>query len=183
MSRFRRICRTLHRELGFLAVGMTLIYAISGIAVNHAHQWDANYQRSTSTFAIEAVGTGPTETIRPLVLEQLDLSAPPKNIWRANNTTLQIFVAKGRYDVDLRTGEVVKHGFRQRPLLYRLNFMHLNTGKGPWTGIADTYAGILIILASTGIFLVRGRQGLRGHAGLMLAAGVLLPLAYVLIKA
>jgi len=33
MRTFRKWCRTFHRELGFVAVGLTLVYAISGIAV------------------------------------------------------------------------------------------------------------------------------------------------------
>ena len=40
MNGFRKVCRWLHRELGFFAVGLTLVYAISGIAVNHVHHWD-----------------------------------------------------------------------------------------------------------------------------------------------
>ena len=58
--------------------------------------------------------------------------------------------------------------------------MHLNTGKAPWTGIADAYGGILIVLASTGIFLVKGRKGLQGRGGVVMAAGVLLPIIYAL---
>lgn len=178
MARFRRICRTLHREFGFLVVGLTLVYAVSGIAVNHAHQWDANYSRTVETLQIQPVGTGPTAEIRPLVLARLDLSEPVRNTWRADSNTLQVFLADGRYDVDLSTGRVEHHGFRRRPVLYALNFMHLNSGKAPWTGIADAYAGLLIMLALTGILMVRGRRGLAGRGGIMLAVGILLPLIY-----
>lgn len=181
MARFRKICRTLHREFGFLAVGLTLVYAVSGIAVNHAHHWDANYRRTVETSRIEPVGTGPTEEIRGLVLERLAPAQPVKNTWRADESTLQVFVEGGGYDVNLVTGEVVHRGFGRRPLLYDLNFMHLNTGKAPWTGIADAYAGLLIMLALTGIFLVKGRKGLAGRGGVMLAVGVLLPVIYAVV--
>jgi len=182
MTRFRRICRTLHRECGFLAVGLTLVYAISGIAVNHAHQWDPNYARTTADLSMEPVGVGPTEVIRPLVLSRLHLAQPPKNTWRANTTTLQVFLENESYDVDLETGAVTRRGFERRPALYALNFMHLNSGKGPWTGIADVYAGLLIVLALTGIFLVRGPKGLSGRGGIMLGVGVLVPLGYALLR-
>ena len=181
MQKFRKICRTLHREFGFLVVGLTLVYAISGIAVNHAHHWDANYQRTLTVERMEPVGLGPTEEIRPLVLERLALGQEVKNTWRADSTTLQVFVEGGGYDVDLATGEIVQRGFRKRPLLFDLNFMHLNSGKAPWTGIADVYAGILIVLALTGIFLVKGRKGLAGRGGVMLALGVLLPVVYAIV--
>jgi len=178
MSTFRKVCRWLHRELGFLAVGLTLVYAISGIAVNHVHHWDANYARTEEMAAIEPVGTGPTAVIAPVVLERLALVEPIKNTWRADETLLQVFLDDSSLDVDLVTGQVVRRGFSKRPLLFDLNFMHLNTGKGPWTGIADVYAGVLIVLAISGIFLVKGRKGLNGRGGVLMALGFLLPLVY-----
>ena len=181
MDKFRKICRWIHEELGFLAVGLILVYAISGVAVNHAHQWDANYALTTETFAIEAPGTGPTGEIQDLVVSRLNLQEPIKNTWRASESEFQVFLENGQFDVNLVTGEVHKKGFKKRPLLFDLNFMHLNSGKAPWTGIADAFAGILIVLAVTGIFLVKGRRGLAGRGGLVLGLGFLLPIVYSII--
>jgi len=181
VRKFRKICRTLHRELGFLAVGLTLVYAISGIAVNHAHHWDANYSRTLEQFTIEAPGTGPTDLIKPLVMEQLAIEGPIKSTWRAAPDRFQIFQDGVEYDVNLVTGEVAQHGFARRSLFYDLNFMHLNSGKAPWTGIADVYAGILCVLSLTGIWLVRGGKGLKGRGGVMMALGVALPLIYAVV--
>ncbi len=180
MNTLRNICRWLHRELGFLAVGLTLVYAISGIAINHAHHWDPNYSQATESFTIEAPGSGPTSEVQHLVLERLNLQEPVKNIWRASETEYQVFVEDGQYDVNLVTGEVIKTGLKARPFLFDLNFMHLNTGKAPWTGIADAFAGVMIILALTGIFLVKGRKGLGGRGGIMMALGFLLPVLYAI---
>lgn len=178
MSTFRGVCRWLHRELGFFAVGLTLVYAVSGIAVNHAHHWDANYSRTLEPLSIEPPGTGPTADITPVVLARLALTEPVKNVWRASETELKVFLEGWQYDVDLVGGTVLRHGFAKRPLLWDVNFMHLNSGKAPWTGIADAYAGVLIVLALTGIFLVKGSKGLAGRGGLLMALGVLLPLLY-----
>ncbi len=180
MSTFRRVCRWLHRELGFLAVGLTLVYAVSGIAVNHIHHWDPSYRRTVERSAIAPPGTGPTAEVVPVVLSRLALADSVLDTWRARPELLQVFVEGAVYDVRLDTGEVVRRGSRPRPLLYDLNFMHLNRGKGPWTGIADAYAAVLAVLAITGIFLVRGRRGLAGRGGLLMAAGFLLPLLYAL---
>jgi len=181
MNGFRRVCRFLHRELGFLAVGLTLVYAISGIAVNHAHHWDANYRRTRQVSHMDPVGTGPTSEIEPVVLRRLRPDLPVKNTWRVSETLFQVFLEGGSIDVDLVTGEVVSQEFRERPLLFDLNFMHLNSGKAPWTGIADAYAGILIILAVSGIFLVRGGKGLAGRGGVLMGLGFLLPIVYALL--
>jgi hypothetical protein len=178
MKRFRAVCRWLHRELGFVAVGLTLVYAISGIAVNHVHHWDPNYQRDRVISTIEPVGTGPTPEVSGQVLDRLDLSEPVKNTWRAAPDRLDVFLEDSKLAVNLVTGEVVREGVAKRPLLYDLNFMHLNTGKGPWTGIADAYAAVLIVLAVSGIFIVRGRKGLKGRGGVLMGAGILLPIVY-----
>jgi hypothetical protein len=93
-----------------------------------------------------------------------------------------VFLSDGTVTVTLSSGEVLRESFRERPLLFDLNFMHLNTGKAPWTGIADTYAGVLIILAVTGIFLVRGRKGLAGRGGVLMSLGFILPLIYIIVE-
>ncbi len=180
MNKFRHICRWLHQQLGFLAVGLVLVYGISGIANNHAHHWDPNYSQGTENFMIVAPGSGPTQEIQPLVLERLKLTEPVENIWRESETEIQIFVEKAQYDVNLATGAVVKTGQKKRPLLYDLNVMHRNVGKAPWTGIADAFAGIMILLALSGIFLVKGRKGLSGRGGIMMALGFLLPVVYAI---
>ena len=182
MRKFRKVCRTLHRELGYLVVGLTLVYAISGIAVNHAHHWDANYSRTLEQLRIEAPGTGPTAEIEPLVLASLDLREPVKNTWRAAPDLFQVFLEGGQYDVNLVSGEVARHGFARRPFIFDVNFMHLNSGKAPWTGIADVYAGILCVLALTGIWLVKGGKGLKGRGGVMMALGVALPIVYAFVS-
>jgi len=181
MRSFRKVCRTLHRELGFLAVGLTLVYAISGIAVNHAHHWDANYSRTLEVRSIDPVGTGATVDVTPAVLERLGPTATVKNTWRASEEVLQVFVEGGQYDVNLVTGQVTEHGFARRPLIFDVNFMHLNSGKAPWTGIADFYAGILILLALTGPWLINSSKGLRGRGGVLMGLGILLPLIYAVV--
>jgi hypothetical protein len=183
MSAFRRVCRWLHRELGYFAVGLTLVYAISGIAVNHAHHWDANYDRERTTWRIEPPGLGPTDEIRDVVLARLAPDRPVKSTWRAAEDRLQVFVEDGTYTVDLATGDVWRERIRKRPLFYEVNFMHLNNGKAPWTGIADAYGALLIVLAVTGIFLVKGRKGLAGRGGVLLALGIALPVAYMIWQA
>jgi hypothetical protein len=40
---WRMRLRSLHRDFGFFAVGLTLIYASSGLALNHIGDWDPSY--------------------------------------------------------------------------------------------------------------------------------------------
>ena len=60
--------------------------------------------------------------------------------------------------------------------------MHLNSGKAPWTGIADVYAGILIVLALTGPWLIAGSKGLKGRGGVLMTLGIALPVVYAVVS-
>jgi hypothetical protein len=180
--KFRKVCRFLHRELGFLAVGLTLAYVISGVAVNHTDSWNPSYEETRTAWSITPPGDGPTAEITPVVLEALDLDEPIRNVWRATQDQLRVIIPSGTVDVNLITGEVNSVVLSPRPLLRDVNFMHLNQGKGAWTWIADGYAAVLGILALTGIFLVKGRKGLTGRGGVLMTLGLVLPVAYVVFE-
>lgn len=43
MVRIRRLLRILHRDFGYFIVGMTVVYGLSGIFLNHQHDFNPNY--------------------------------------------------------------------------------------------------------------------------------------------
>ena len=182
MQSFRRVCRFLHREIGYVAVGLTVAYAISGVAVNHIEDWNPNYRQELSSARIRPVPLGETEDVAAAVLEQLALTERVKNTWRPAPERLFVYLETETIEVDLTTGDVSRRKLLERPVLYDLNFLHLNSGKGFWTVVADVYAVALVVLALTGIFLTRGRKGLAGRGGVLLALGVALPVVYLLVR-
>ena len=50
MKQLRKWSRILHRDIGFFFIGTTLIYAISGIALNHMADWNPNYSVEVDNF-------------------------------------------------------------------------------------------------------------------------------------
>ena len=42
---FRPWLRAFHRDIGYFAVGLTVVYATSGLAVNHLKDWDPNFKQ------------------------------------------------------------------------------------------------------------------------------------------
>jgi hypothetical protein len=63
-------------------------------------------------------------------------------------------------------------------IVYEMNQLHLNTPKGVWTIVADIYAVGLIVMAITGMFVLKGKTGITGRGAWLTAAGVLLPTLY-----
>ena len=182
MASFRKVCRWIHREFGYLAAGLTLVYAISGVAVNHTHQFNPSYVEEVREFTIPAPGFGETDELAPAIIDNLALTEPVKNVWRATPGLVRVIVDSGSYDVELLTGQVRAVLLSPRPFLNDVNFLHLNRPKGLWTWAADVYAVMLALLAVTGLFLVKGRRGLAGRGGVLLTLGIALPLAYLIFE-
>ena len=95
--------------------------------------------------------------------------------------TLKIFLEGGSSLVaDIRSGEAVVERLTRRPVWSALTKLHYNPGSW-WTAFADIFGGGLILITLTGLVIVKGPKGLRGRGGVELAAGILLPLLFLLI--
>ena len=78
------------------------------------------------------------------------------------------------------SGEAVVERLTRRPVWSALTKLHYNPGSW-WTAFADIFGGGLILITLTGLVIVKGPKGLRGRGGVELAAGILLPLLFLLI--
>lgn len=174
---WRRWSIVLHRDVGYLAVALTIAYAISGIAVNHIADWNPNY-RVTKTFTtvapIAMTGEGALVTT---AMARLQLTESPRSSFQPDSNTVQLFYKGTTYHVDLPTGKVMVEATRSRPVLFEMNQLHLNHSKRAWTWIADIYAVALLLLAITGLFVLKGRLGITGRGAWLTAAGFV-PVVY-----
>lgn len=182
--RWRGWNRVLHRTLGYFCAGLTVVYAVSGLAVNHIADWNPNYVIRNDTVALgpvpaeRAAAAGFTDEL----LAAFDLEGPVLGMYRPDPERLDVFLEGGAIEVDLAGGEAVYESVRNRPVLRAFNVLHLNEPKGLWTAVADLFAVALLLLALTGLFMVKGRKGVVGRGGWYVAAGVLLPLVYIFLR-
>jgi hypothetical protein len=178
-SSWRSYNRAIHRDLGHVAVGLTLIYAVSGLAVNHILDWDPSFVAYSEAHELGAPIPGTDEEAAAAVMKQLHVAGTPRDVFREGPTDLQVVLDKRTLHVDTTNGHVVDEGQRPRFFLRVVNWLHLSRGKKAWTVIADVYAVGLIFLAISGILMMPGRKGLLGRGGLFLLAGIAVPIAYV----
>jgi hypothetical protein len=128
---------------------------------------------------IEPTTAETKEEILADVLPKLRLDPDElRNSFRPNPETMQIFIESKSYSIDLPTGTVIVETIHPRPVLYELNQLHLNHPKGIWTYISDFFALSLIVIAITGIFVLKGKNGLVGRGAWFIGAGILVPVAY-----
>lgn len=180
MARFllRPLLRAIHRDIGYLAVGLTVIYALSGLAVNHIAQWDPNFRNYERTHELGPLA-GDDAQVAAAVARQLDIPEKPREVYRAAPDQLDVTYEHRTLHIDPGTGHVIDEGQDARFLLRVANWLHLNRGKKAWTYAADTYAAALLFLAISGMFMIKGRKGLIGRGALLVLVGMAVPIAYV----
>lgn len=75
---WRRFLVVLHRDIGYLCAGLTVIYAISGIAVNHIEEWNPNYDVRRATLEAGAVPVGDDNGTALIGLDRLKIADKPR---------------------------------------------------------------------------------------------------------
>jgi uncharacterized protein len=176
--KLRELNTALHRDLGFFFFGLSLLYAVSGLAVNHVHQWNPNFSVDRVAFQASLPSSASPEEISRALLLEMGVSATPRAVVETGPDQVQVFLESRTLTVQPSTGAVVDERVSRRPLLYAFNWLHENRGKGAWTWFADAYAVGLLVLACTGLFILRGRKGLWGRGGLYALAGLAAPIVY-----
>ena len=176
--RWRRWNSALHRDVGFLCIGLTLVYALSGVAVNHISQWNPSYRVERIETNIGSVVGNPVDVATVnMILARLDERGRLESSYRPDPNHLQLFVEGRSILIELASGHVVHDRAIPRPGLREMNVLHLNHPKKAWTWVADLYAVALAFLALSGFFMIR-RQTLR--RGLILSGvGIIVPLLFL----
>lgn len=176
--RWRPWLRAIHRDVGYLAVGLTIIYAVSGLAINHLDDWDPNFTTYTRERAIAPIAAdAPDDAAVEQARAALGLG-PPRSTYRAGDE-LHLEYDDRKLVIYGDTGLVVEQGREARFFLRVANWLHYNRGKKAWTYIADAYAVLLLYLAVSGLFMIKGKKGLRWRGAALLALGAAVPIAYV----
>ncbi|MFW2364837.1 MAG: PepSY-associated TM helix domain-containing protein [Desulforhopalus sp.] len=178
---WRRWNFILHRDIGYLCIGLTLIYGVSGIAVNHiSPRFNPSYTVEKSTAQVPPLNPSakPDMEYIQAVLNEIGETGKFKNAAFVSPGILRIFVDTNTLDVETASGRVNMEKVNRKPLLFEANYLHLNKGKGIWTLLADVYGAALCLLAITGLLMIRGKRKMRGL--LLSIAGFLIPVIYLI---
>lgn len=178
---WRRWNVAIHRDVGYVCAVLTVLYAVSGIAVNHIHDWNPNYRFVREARRFEPIPVSDRDTLVRLLVERLELPGPPKDAFRSRPGAIELFYDGWSVKADAEEGTAIVERPRERFLLFDANFLHLNRARGWWTFVADLYAGLLILLAVSGTLILRGRKGLAGRGKWLVLAGLAVPVAFLLV--
>lgn len=181
--KIRKWVRILHRDIGYLSVGLIIVYGISGIAVNHVGEWNPNYIISKDTTNITPLNDSllTNETMTAHVLDELNITDSATSSFRNGETTIQIFFERKTITAYVISGIAEIETVKDRRVFRETNFLHLNNPKKVWTYVADLFAVGLIFLAITGMFMIKGKNGITGRGKYLVAISILMPLVFLII--
>lgn len=171
-----RILRAIHRDLGFLMVGVSIVYGISGILLNHMNGKDPAYKTEIGKVQLESQLDKNELIVR--WKDQNNLPAVKKAL-PIDSDHIRIMLDGGVGVYNVKSGLVDYEKYTQRKFVYWINRLHYNKASG-WYFMGDFFAASLLFFAVSGLFMVRGKKGINGRGKWYLLAGLAVPVAYIL---
>ena len=167
--------RVIHRDLGYLMAGVCIIYATSGFLLNHMNGKDQSYSTVEGTVEVEK---GLDAASMKTAWNALEDVPTLKKVIAVDEDHLRLMLEGGMGIYSVNEGKVDYETHKKRPIIYWFNRLHYNRVEG-WNVMGDFFAFSLAFFAISGLFLVKGKNGLGGRGKWILLVGILIPLAYV----
>lgn len=183
LKKVRRLNVATHRDLGYFFTFLIIIYCISGLALNHADDWNPDFIISKDTIKIDKqysksdVNDGLINSFNKLVHEEKHriYDLPTSN-------QVKIYYKDASFHVYLNAGIGVYEQISKRQVFYQTNVLHRNSLKG-WKWVSDIFAIMLIVLSVTGLFILKGKHGLGGRGKWLVGFGIIPPIVGVVWQA
>ncbi|MBC8214647.1 MAG: PepSY-associated TM helix domain-containing protein [Candidatus Marinimicrobia bacterium] len=181
MKQVRKWSRILHRDIGFIFIGASIIFGISGIALNHMSDWNPNYTVENKKFTTNinlTKGIATDEDIVTVVAEITKIKY--MNHYYPEKNWIKIFLKGGSsIYVNTLSGKGSAEFLKKRPIFYEVNFLHYNPNRW-WTWFSDIFSASLILFAITSLFMVKGKKGIIGRGGIYTLAGIVIPILFLI---
>ena len=174
-KKIRKYSRILHRDIGYLLVGLTLIYGISGIILNFKKRGvDPAYKETSFVKQIPAF----------LSIDEFEdhwnksISDSPKlSRVYPKGEIYNFYIEGGMGSYNPQTGKLSYAVFVERNFVKFINEIHYNKGKR-FTWLGTFFATAFIFLALTGLVIIKGKNGFRKRGVYFMLAGIILPVLW-----
>ena len=178
-----RLNRYLHRDFGYLAIGLTIVFAVSGIAVNHIDDWNPNYQVERIEKKIYVLNSLPEPELNEEIIQLFSINQAIKASYWETSQHYKLFLGDGgTLSANFINDTVVYEKISERVVLKQFNTIHLNEVKYGWIIFSDIYAGILLFLAISSLFMVKGKYSpWRPRKGWLVLLGIFIPTIYMFV--
>jgi len=180
--KIRKLLRSLHRDFGYFIVGMTIVYVLSGIYFNHRHDFNPDYKIFVTDFKAEIpVKKDYSDEEVKDILKGVNKDVEYKKHYINNQGMVKVFITNGEAVFDPETGEGTLQYLQKRPVIFGMNKLHKASIGTVWKWVSDVMAVILLFVAVSGLFLLKGKRGLVRWGWWLTIAGFVVPLIFVLL--
>ncbi len=176
--KWRKWNRAIHRDLGYLFFAMTIIYAVSGIALNHRNDWNPNYILIEKTIDEPPFSTKPDKNKVKALMNKYGIEDEYRKHYFPSDDRLKVFLTGGLAVINLETGQGYIEMTKKRHFFREANYLHYNPSSW-WTWFSDIFSGSLVVLAISGILIPRGADGITARGAWLTLLGILIPLAFI----
>lgn len=200
MSRDKKLSvrfREWHRDLGYLVIGITIIYSLSGIVLSFRdlHLFENKYILKSSiqkniqdidvlkkeiTIAFEEPQSNeiPEHILKKAKVDELSLIEETNNNLRfqVSNKKFNKFIT---YDKNSGGLEYSLSGYPA--FIQTLVNAHKSSSKDKWSYLALAYSIILFFLSVSAIFMVKGKYGFQKRGVYLTLAGIVLIIIFLYI--
>ena len=177
----RKTLRSLHRDFGYFVVGITFIYTVSGIALNHRQDWNPHYSLISEELSVPIANhTDLTKDEILTLLDKFEFNPLYKKHFVTKSGDIKVFVEEGTVIYSPEKGKAELEILKKRPFFFQINKIHLAQTGYLWTWISDAMAVFLLFVAISGLFLLKGKYGLKGRGLWLTGLGIIIPLTIIL---
>lgn len=181
LRQIRRLNIATHRDLGYFFSSLVIVYSLSGIALNHVNDWNPDFiiekktvqvnERYTVKDLTQEIVTSLGKLVGEEKFKVYDTPTPER---------VKIYYDNASLLIDFTESVGVYEKVSRRPIFFQSNLLHRNSLKG-WKWASDIFALMLIVISLTGLFILKGKNGLSGRGKWLIAAGGLPPLIALII--
>lgn len=166
----------IHRDVDYLCSSLILAYCLSGIALNHVNDWNPDFVISKDTVTLTRSYSKDEITKEVIAGFGRVVGEETHKIYDfPTSDQVKIYYDNASLHLNVSTGQGIYEKVSRRPVVYQTNALHLNRLKG-WKWAADVFAFILVVLSLTGLFVLRGKDGISRRGTWLIGAGMLPPL-------
>ncbi len=178
----RKINNILHRDIGYFFVFMTIVYALSGVALNHTKDWNPDFQITKKEISLDLPKSRELINEKTLITELKRIGEFDKYLMTdyPSKNKIKVYYKNGSLLIDIKKSIGKLERLNKRPIFYEFNLIHRNPG-GIWTLIVDIYAISLLLLAITGMFVIKGKNSFQKRGKWFVAAGFLFTIIMILL--
>lgn len=165
-----------HRDLGYFFTGTVLVYGLSGLALNHADQWNPNFVivRREVRFQTPVVEVLANRATAQVALQHAGITDEYRGHDFPSPRKAKVFTNHGSVLISLETGHGEYEASCRRPILFHLNRLHLSP-RSWWRIFSDVFSIALIAITLTGLFLARGNGSFARRGVWLVLAGIAAP--------